>query len=89
MLTRSSPIGPAEHDDGGSLFKEPGQYSRTAKLRHSQRAQLLMCPACPAILSGETHRPRSVSSLLILLSAIVMCVLDFQSLERVRVLRSE
>jgi len=81
LLTRSSPIGPAEHDEGGSLFEQSGQYSRKMKLRLFSDSATAHVPACPAISSGETHRPRSVSSLLILLSAIVMCVVDCQSLE--------
>src|SRR5271170_6910716 len=74
-LTRSSPIGPAEHDEGGSLVPKAGQ----TKVRDSVALSGTSTAPCgqdfdPAIAfsisTEKTHRPRSVSSLLMRFKAI-------------------
>jgi hypothetical protein len=52
--TRSSPTGPAEHEEGGSLWNEESQFPDFEKARRTQ-----------------SYRPRSVSSLLIRLRAMM------------------
>ena len=69
--TRSSPIGPAEHDDGGSLSVSISQTFRIftwcSETNRAHVPLIFFLASC-----RETHRPRSVSSLLILLSAILI-----------------
>lgn len=69
--TKSSPIGPAEHEEGGSL-QDNSQYSGS-----SSKKQLVIASGEWGVEMkrssdrGKTHRPRSVSSLLILLRAML------------------
>lgn len=65
-------MGPAEHEEGGSLQKQR-QRNRPEMTPHSH-AVVCANKQPRRREMGLTYRPRSVSSLLIRLSAIVRCV---------------
>ena len=65
--TRSSPIGPAEHEDGGSLWMDSSAQDH--------RGVFALRGAPP---DDDTYRPKSVSSLLMRFKAILwICGLQF------------
>jgi hypothetical protein len=72
---RSSPIGPAEHDDGGSLqcICQPSSFPLCLHLIDMKQIVPLLDTIPDSCSWGGkwTYRPRSVSSLLIRFNAIV------------------
>lgn len=75
LHTRSSPIGPAEQEDGGSLcFCR--QYDLCLEHARLLRLEAEYRDGRGAGLNKSTYRPRSVSSLLILLRAMLLVVYD-------------
>jgi hypothetical protein len=85
IRTRSSPIGPAEQDDGGSLYTRISRASTVHPPSKAERSGATLagstvgCHASKpargaAKKQNMTYRPRSVSSLLMRLRAMALFV---------------